>query len=1052
MAEATLQSKPTHAAATPKGREQPRTLAHLQHAIEHAARLLPSQGPITTFVHHNTLHAYEGVPFHEALKKAHRIFDCQTYLSEDRYHRELAHGRIRAADLAAALREELGPAADERVLPFCTRFELRLAMLQYPARQGPQAELRWFVAETDALTRYRPEAPAAVRERFLEETRRWALQDVRGPHHGGRQERRDHDALAGLLRRFGESSIEHWPTEKWEAFALQALWRVCRDGVHGVKAPASHPARLRHLDLLREATGADGDRLVNDVLIRFCAAFLDQGFSPWPLPHREVGFYRAVCALYRQPGGPPDRWLRGLGRELARLEDAGVGPLESVIESLELLGVPEPEWEEHVLATLLALRGWAGMIHQVEIRADRVVRPIPPGGLVGFLAVRLVLERLALAYLAKEELGFDGPLNLLRDALRAKVKKHDVPGVDQRAFLVFRLAQVLGWAPGELHRLSKPEWATLVAEVEAFGPLERRRAFQEAYERRYFIQTLDALAAHAARPAARVPAARFQTVHCIDEREESLRRHLEEVAPDAETFAVAGFYSVAMYYRGAGDAHFTPLCPAVMRPQHWVVEDVVYPLEESHRRRAKARRALGTASHQLHVGSRTFTGGALVAAGLGLLASVPLLARVLFPRLTGLARRTAGRLVGPPPITRLRLERSHPTPGPEGGHVGFTLDEMVTIAERVLRDLGLLSGFARLLFVFGHGSVSLNNPHESAHDCGACAGSRGDPNARALAQMLNDPRIRERLAQRGIVVPPETIVVGGMHNTCDDSLTFYDLDRLPQSHLQEFEKARRDLEAACDRDAHERCRRFESAPLDLPFPAARRHVEGRSEDLAEVRPEFGHASNAITVVGRRGRTRGLFLDRRAFLNDYDPTQDDADCTVLTRTLSAAVPVCAGISLEYYFSYVDNTGWGCGTKLPHNIASLLGVMNGPAGDLRPGLPWQMVEIHEAMRHLFVIETTPEAMLRIMERNPGIGRLFRNGWAWVATLDPHSAQLHFFRDGRFEPYRPEAAELPRVASSVDWYRGRRDHLDYAVVTPCLPGGTNPAPPTEGNHAQS
>jgi hypothetical protein len=36
---------------------------------------------------------------------------------------------------------------------------------------------------------------------------------------------------------------------------------------------------------------------------------------------------------------------------------------------------------------------------------------------------------------------------------------------------------------------------------------------------------------------------------------------------------------------------------------------------------------------------------------------------------------------------------------------------------------------------------------------------------------------------------------------------------------------------------------------------------------------------------------------------------------LERVLQAAVPVCAGINLEYYFSRVDPTGWGCGTKLP-----------------------------------------------------------------------------------------------------------------------------------------
>src|SRR5256885_5540968 len=108
-------------------------------------------------------------------------------------------------------------------------------------------------------------------------------------------------------------------------------------------------------------------------------------------------------------------------------------------------------------------------------------------------------------------------------------------------------------------------------------------------------------------------------------------------------------------------------------------------------------------------------------------------------------------------------------------------------------------------------------------------------------------------------------------------------------------------------------------------------------------------------------------------------------------MAAVVPVVAGISLEYYFSYVDPIGYGCGTKLPHNVTSLLGVMDGAASDLRPGLPWQGVEIHEPLRCLFVIESTPEAMMQIMERNATVGRILRNGWAHLAVLDPNSGQI-------------------------------------------------------------
>jgi uncharacterized protein YbcC (UPF0753/DUF2309 family) len=1004
--------------------------------IERAAHLLPAQGPIPVFIHHNTLHAFEDLPFHEAVRKGGKIFGCQPYLSEDRYREELGRGRIRFAGLEAVLREDMGPRAEEKILRLASRLELRLGMLQYPLRFGPAEELLWFVAETDALRRTRPDVSAAVRGRLIAETRRWAMRDLRGGNEAARKGRtggrRTPAALAGLLERFGEKGIEEWPEHVWEAFALQALWRICCEGLIGVPE-FTLPPRVpdRHRDMLLAVSGVDADRPVNDVLIRFCGSFLDQGLARWQLPRRNEGFYRAFCALYRVGGGPPEPWMRGLAGELGRLEDAHISPLESIHGSLEVLGVPQKEWEAFVSATLLALRGWAGLLRFLEERPDRAVNPVPPGSLVEFLAIRLVLDRLSLGHTARTALGFGGPLRRLRDELRRRLGPPRSPTVEQRAFVVFELAQVFGWTPEELHRLGSLDWSRLVEEIETFSAVERRRIFHLAYERRFYLQTLDALALHSRRPRPEPAAPRFQALFCIDERAESIRRHIEELAPDAVTFGIAGFYFVDMYFRGAADAHFVPLCPAVMRPARWVVEEAAGGLAEDHRRWARMRRAFGLASRQVHVGSRTFAVGALLSAAVGVLATAPLVARTLFPRLTAQLRKLFGRIMAAPPATHLHLERTQPAPGPGPGHVGFTVEEMTDIAERVLRDTGLTSGFARLVFTFGHGSTSMNNPHESAHDCGACGGARGGPNARAIAQMLNDPRVRERLKARGLLVGADTVFVGGMHNTSSEALTFYDLDRLPESHHDEFAAIRELLEQACDRDAHERCRRFRSAPLTLSFGAARQHVEGRAEDLAQVRPEWGHATNAVAIVGRRQRTRRLFLDRRAFLNSYDPTQDDARGTILERILQAAVPVCAGISLEYYFSYVDNAGYGCGTKLPHNITALVGVMDGAASDLRTGLPWQMVEIHEPVRQLFVVETTPQTLLQVLNRNPAIARLARNDWLRLAVLDPHAPAIAVYRGGTFHDYQPQAQELPQASSSVDWYRGWRDNLEFAEI---------------------
>src|SRR5262249_30662069 len=199
----------------------------------------------------------------------------------------------------------------------------------------------------------------------------------------------------------------------------------------------------------------------------------------------------------------------------------------------------------------------------------------------------------------------------------------------------------------------------------------------------------DALALHnrGLREEPRRP--RFQALFCIDEREESIRRHIEELAPDAQTFGIAGFYFLDMYYRGAADAHFVPLCPAALRPGHWVVEKVDERLGGASRRGRRARRVLGTATHGAHVASRTFALGALLSAAVGVLASVPLIARTLFPRLTARLRKAFGRIALDPPATSLQLERSKPEPGPEGGHVGYTPDEMTDGAERGLRGTGL---------------------------------------------------------------------------------------------------------------------------------------------------------------------------------------------------------------------------------------------------------------------------------------------------------------------------------------------------------------------------
>ena len=513
-------------------------------------------------------------------------------------------------------------------------------------------------------------------------------------------------------------------------------------------------------------------------------------------------------------------------------------------------------------------------------------KPAPVGSLDEYLAIRLILERHAIAEVGRRQFGTSDLQQIHALAERQSPRSHG-PTVEQRTYTVFQLAQAGGWTPEQLISMSQPQWACLIREIESFSSLERRRVLHAAYERHYRVATLDAVIIHSQRRrelnrrSGKKPA--FIAIFCIDDREESFRRHLEEVDPECETASAAGFYAVAMYYQGADHAHYRPLCPNIITPQHYVREEPMFSAIDASERRANRRRQIGRFTHQVHASSRTMIGG-WVTGVFGAIATFPMVARIMAPGLTSRIRKSFGTLVRPP-ATELHIEREAADPGPDPESLGYSLDEMAGIVVRILQDIGVVEDFPPILVFFGHGSGSLNNPHESAYNCGACSGGRGGPNARAFAMMANDPRVRRLTAQQGVEIPEDVRFVGAYHNTCSDGVDYYDLDLLPRTHRALFRRIEKSVNETRARDAHERARRFESAPLDLTPREALEHVEERGEDLSQARPEYNHATNALVFVGRREWSRGLFIDRRVFLTSYDPSVDDEKVSVLARILA-----------------------------------------------------------------------------------------------------------------------------------------------------------------------
>ena len=116
------------------------------------------------------------------------------------------------------------------------------------------------------------------------------------------------------------------------------------------------------------------------------------------------------------------------------------------------------------------------------------------------------------------------------------------------------------------------------------------------------------------------------------------------------------------------------------------------------------------------------------------------------------------------------------------------------------------------------------------------------------------------------------------------------------------------------------------------------------------------------------------------------------------------PVCGGINLEYYFSRVDNHKLGAGTKLPHNVMGLFGVANGIDGDLRPGLPSQMIEVHDPVRLLIIVEHFPEVVLNVIKSVDAMYEWFINEWINLIAVNPETQQFYLFKEGTFVPYEP------------------------------------------------
>lgn len=551
----------------------------------------------------------------------------------------------------------------------------------------------------------------------------------------------------------------------------------------------------------------------------------------------------------------------------------------------------------------------------------------------------------------------------------ARADRHRYP-ISKADYLALRLVLLgIHWPEGKqlldwhgLQRLKSDRWKQNVREI-----IDRENAYRQ--------QLLGQLTAQNVPLRTGTPQA--QLVFCIDVRSERFRRALE-AAGDYETFGFAGFFGIPVDIRQEAAEENHACCPVLIKPRHRVSEIPAGNAWQHQQDRTAIGRLRALARHYQSA-KYTFIAPLALMETLGIGAGVWMALRSLAP---SFASQIKSQLVGVIRPSRTLIPQLDE----------MTLADKCAYAEGALRMIGLTKHFAPLVVFCGHGSTTENNPFASALDCGACGGRHGGGNARIIAEILNHPTVRQQLAQKGIAIPDTTRFIAAEHNTTTDEVILFD-DR---SGDEEVMTSRLMLKAALE-EAREEAATIRLAHLGYSgaqsvVAAARR----RSEDWAQLRPEWGLARNAAFIAAPRSLTRGLELNGRCFLHSYD-WRVDPHGEYLRTIMTAPMIVAQWINAQYLFSTLDNVAYGAGSKVTMNITGKVGVMQGNASDLMHGLPLQsvcaadQVPYHEPQRLLSVVQAPRHMLDKVIAQQPVLQKLLGNGWVQLACLEPESGHV-------------------------------------------------------------
>ncbi len=697
----------------------------------------------------------------------------------------------------------------------------------------------------------------------------------------------------------------------------------------------------------------DMDGMVRPNLIRLINAYLDQGIAFEGFPEVETGLINAV--VHTQEHSYAKLFSSKKAIEFLRKEDKKLSDL------LYFIVGDERYYEQYLIDQQFTHPGISGMVSAIEKKPDAVYakRPIT---LFDLIYLELLFEL---------------------EALESAVNKNFRP-----------LAIGVKFEPEDIF-----------ASVPTSDYWEVLELWHRSFELMFHDQVLAGVK-YANEP--KESPITSQAFFCIDDREESIRRNIEQIYPSCQTFGTPAHFNIVARFKPENAKFSTQICPGPFTPTHLIKE-------KDRKLKFKSDIHFQNKTHQ-------FLTGFIVSQTVGFWSTIKLFFNIFNPT------ETTGHYSAPNDHmdygSNLIFENLNGEME-DDLQVGFTHSEMINIVKGELSNTGLTKDFAKLVYFFGHGGSSTNNPYFAGYNCGACSGRPSTVNARLFAKIANRNDVRKALAQNGIEIPKTTHFVGGYHDTTQDTFVYFDEAVIPKELFEAHQHNKNQFEVALDMNAKERARQFLLINTKRSAKKVHAKVKKRALSLFEPRPEYNHSNNALFIVGNRKITKNLFLDQRAFLNSYD-YKSDPDGVLLTNILNAGTGVCGGINLEYFFSTVDNEKLGAGSKLPQNVIGLYGVANGVKGDLRPGLPWQMIDVHDPVRILTIVEQKPEVVLAVLKANPATFDWYDKDWMKLTVYNPFDKELYILMEGKFIPYSPVKKSIETIGSIEDLIESSHSNL--------------------------